>query len=100
MVAQGFDLRDFVMTESGSPGGYAILNRLAGNSMTTSVLGAAIFGIMTHILPIGKSGRPIKQAPCPCAGPAMDGDGDEEEHELSIESIAESADEAFTDTEY
>jgi hypothetical protein len=46
MACQGFDPRDFLFSE----GDYKVYAGLAGNSMTSSVVGAAVFGLIMGVL--------------------------------------------------
>lgn len=46
MVGQGFDVADFVWSEQD----YKLYNKLAGNTVTTSVLGAVIMGLTFAVL--------------------------------------------------
>lgn len=53
MAGQGFEVSDFIWTEKS----YRVYNRLAGNTVTTSVLGALVVGLTLGILLKDDSGR-------------------------------------------
>ncbi len=55
MVGQGFDVADFVWSEHD----YKLYNKLAGNTVTTAVLGAVIMGVTFVILCKNQDGVPL-----------------------------------------
>ncbi|CAL1143890.1 unnamed protein product, partial [Cladocopium goreaui] len=57
LAGQGFDPRDFLW--SGSK--YNLLTRLAGNGMTTSVVGACFVGLILYCYPFGDDAEPLKR---------------------------------------
>lgn len=56
LMAQGFSPTDFLWSEKGSAA-YGLHNLLAGNAMTTSVVGAVITGLLMFILVQDSDGK-------------------------------------------